>query len=165
MDDFRTKPPTKLKGVAFLCTFNPRRLLVGYAGKLWRLETLFYGESDSAWPWACNPRHLRLWLCSLRDWRSATHLLTFRVVEKKHSGGYWDTVHQQGIMENIHHILIRLQRWSRRMLHRRRSLALCMALHPRLGTKSPIADLGEDILPHILRQQPYQPIHSSPRAS
>ena len=49
---------------------------------------------------------------------------------------------------NANHLLIRLQRWFRRVPEqwRARRLVLAMALHPRLGCDSGLGALGEDIL-------------------
>jgi hypothetical protein len=50
----------------------------------------------------------------------------------------------------VTHLLIRLQRWSKRMVKRQRMLALCMGMHERLGAKCLLAGLGEDVLAVIL---------------
>lgn len=50
-------------------------------------------------------------------------------------------------VENVTHVLVRLQRWAKRMLRRARvRLVLLMALHPRLGAKAGIGALGPDLL-------------------
>jgi hypothetical protein len=56
-----------------------------------------------------------------------------------------------GRLENLHHLLVRLQRWVRRVvLGRPRALALAMALHPRLGRESGLAELGRDMLALVI---------------
>jgi hypothetical protein len=57
-------------------------------------------------------------------------------------------------LENMQHVLIRLQRWIRRVLGRERvrlaSVALLMALHPRLGMGCALGELGHDILEALI---------------
>lgn len=83
------------------------------------------------------------------DGNPVYYIGSFHLFSKK--GRQYDIIHN-GHLENLNHLLIRLQRWTRRMLHRARALALAMALHARLGCESMLAGLGCDILPLIVQE-------------
>ena len=77
----------------------------------------------------------------------------YNVVANKRGGKKrcWHPMHQ-GKLINLNHLLIRLQRWTRRVvLGRPRVMALAMALHARLGAGSVLAVLGEDVLSLLMR--------------
>jgi hypothetical protein len=95
-----------------------------------------YGSSLLARPEDCLPT------CTL-----------FNVVMNKKGGKKrcWHPMHQ-GKLINLNHLLIRLQRWTRRVvLGRPRVLALAMVLHARLGDGAGLAVLGADVLSLLLR--------------
>jgi hypothetical protein len=56
-----------------------------------------------------------------------------------------------GVLENVNHVLIRLQRWIKRVIRRERvRLALLMGLHARLGQECLLGELGHDIINGVL---------------
>lgn len=158
------------KGVLSMCCFGAEHFLIGHDGKLWRLKTLnTTGNMDCLrtprykfdWPLRCDPNRLELeiqWFQNTPmtpngtpfdsleydslEYYGACHVFLWR-------GRNYDRIHK-GRLENLTHLLIRIQRWTRRMLRRARALALSMALHPRLGVGARLAELGEDILQLIL---------------
>jgi len=77
--------------------------------------------------------------CDLRE-----HLGKCVLFEKRGKNHYNDIY--TGFIEDMTFLLIRLQRWSKRMVWTRRRLALCMGMHPRLGDKSLLASLGGDVI-------------------
>jgi hypothetical protein len=152
MADTRYRPLkfVDTKGMLFFCCFGAGYFLVGFNGKLWRLNTDGY-KTD--WPTACIPNRLTaeiLWIEMKRYENPFEFTGRCTLFEKK---GKTDHEIYEGRLENLSHLLIRLQRWTRRVLHRVRVLALCMAFHPRLGGKSWLAELGEDILLLIIGTQ------------
>jgi hypothetical protein len=152
MSDTRYRPVkfVDTKGVLFFCCFGVH-FLVGFNGKLWRLNTLNRKGHIKAWASACMPNRVTveiLWIETNRYKYPLEFMGRCTIFERKHKH---DFVIHDGCLENINHLLIKLQRWTRRMQQRARVLALCMALHPRLGAKSWLAGLG-DIFPLIKRQ-------------
>ena len=148
MADTRYRPVkfVDTRGVLFLCCFSAGHFLIGCNGKLWRLYPKNRRGYKRDWPRVCMPNHLTieiLWIEMKRykDPLEFTGICT--IFEKR---GRYDNVIHEGRLENLNHLLIRLQRWTKRMLERRRALALCMALHARLGGQSRLAELGEDML-------------------
>ena len=154
----------KSRGLLFLCSYSPYtdgHLLVGLNGQLWRLNT----ESNcdclecttatyQHWNRFCQDKGLALNI----EWRPYRVDKTSKLdmflpccdILKNHTTtsitSSYDVLHH-GKLENLAHLLIRLQRWIRRVvLHRPRALALAMALHPRLGAGSKLAVLGQDIM-------------------
>jgi hypothetical protein len=152
MSDTRMNP-LKFKdtnGVMFICSFGMWHFLIGCNGKLWRMNSRGKGYRRD-WPLVSVPTLLSteiLWLAVNREYPFEFTGL-FSLYEKK--GKSYSVIHQ-GHLENLDHLLIKLQRWTRRMQKRARALALSMALHPRLGAKSWLSGL-EDIFPLILRSQ------------
>ena len=159
--DYRQHPTKESKGVLFICSFGAAHLLMGYDGKLWRLNSARRKGYKKDWPWLCTPNRLVIDISWIRPIFSDTrrdnraYMGFCQVYEKRRR--YCNNVHR-GSLENLNHLLIRLQRWTRRMLHRARGLALCMVLHPRLGAKSLLAELGWDMLHLILSLKPSTPL-------
>lgn len=153
LSDSRQYPRKTSKGVLFICSFGPRHLLMGYDGKLWRLHTTRRKGHTNDWLCFCTPNRLRIDISWFRPVFTDAHRDHHaykgwcKIYEKRRK--HYNSV-QYGRLENLNHLLIRLQRWTRRMLYRARGLALCMALHPRLGAESWLAELGGDMLHLIL---------------
>lgn len=142
-------------GVLSMCCFGHDNLLVGMSGKLWRVNSRNRKGYTRRWPWQCPFTRLSVSICWVRnvpmepDGNPVYYIGSFHLFSKK--GRQYDIIHN-GHLENLNHLLIRLQRWTRRMLHRARVLALAMALHARLGCESMLAGLGCDILPLIVQE-------------
>ena len=142
-------------------------LLLGWNGQLWALipglpcehdMLLHRGRCKRHDPWA--------FLCGLRrlsadiSWHPKELNYTSRDYEywagchlfNKTGKRTFDVVHH-GRMQNVNHFLIRLQRWTRRVvIARPRILALAMALHPRLGSDSALSLLGQDMLSLVITE-------------
>lgn len=147
-DDFKSeKGDVKVsRGFLFMCNFGAGRLLMGCHGKLWRVYWKKHHAYKKDWPWVCNPSRLKvetLWCPLTHHNNPLPYSPECFMFEKR--GRYYRSIHH-GRLENLNHLLIRLQRWTRRMLKRSKRLALCMAFHPRLGVESGLAELGQDIL-------------------
>ena len=181
MTDFRVKPlqtpnGRRTRGTVFICGFaygTDGHILMGMEGKLWRAEPEA-NAGDESWPRTRHNRHKTwAWLCRRASTMCAQMYrfphgsslfnlpedclptcTLFNVVANKRCWGQkrsWHPLHQ-GKLINLNHLLIRLQRWTRRVvLGRPRVMALAMALHARLGAGSVLATLGEDVLSLLIR--------------
>ena len=128
--------------------------LLGLGGRLWRLHDwsdkwyqLRWIEKDQEWFLKLKTPSLDL---EVKEWVGTNEYkfeldvyhdsFETRELEFKEAALYaW--------VENVTHVLVRLQRWAKRMLRRARvRLVLLMALHPRLGNKAGIAVLGPDLI-------------------
>jgi hypothetical protein len=152
MSDTRYRPVkfVDTKGVLFFCCFGGH-FLVGFNGKLWRLNTKNRQGYIKGWASACIPNRVTveiLWIETERYANPLEFIGRCTIFERKNK---YDKEIYEGRLENLNHLLIKLQRWTRRMQQRARALALCMALHPRLGAKSWLSGLG-DIFPLIKHQ-------------
>ena len=161
MTDFRIRQRgcKESKGVLFICSFAPRHFIIGCNGKLWRLDSSDDKGYRNDWPWMCNTKRLSMviyWLPYTTmqggggSEESIEYICACHVFEKKGRKNY-KLIHK-GDVTNLSHLLIRLQRWTRRMLQRVRALAVSMALHHRLGDVSGIAELGQDLLSLIIKR-------------
>lgn len=153
-DDYRSGGvnPKSSRGVLSICCFGDRHLLLGCRGKLWGISWKHKRGYKNDWPWICNPNRLKVEtiLCHLdlpKD--PCTYFAESSIFERKPKSRYYRFL-LRGRLEYLNHLLIRLQRWTRRMIQRPKTLALFMALHSRLGAKSGLAELGEDILSLIV---------------
>jgi hypothetical protein len=149
-DDYRLgkTQPRESTGFAFLCSFGAKYFLMGCQGKLWRVNsnTQYRDGYKKDWPWLCRGNRLKvetIW-CPMNYHNNPFPYSPHCYIYVKR-GRYYRSVYR-GRFENINHLLIRLQRWTRRMLKRPKILALFMALHPRLGADSGVAELNKDIL-------------------
>ena len=181
MTDFRVNPlqnpnGRRTRGTVFICGFaygTDGHILMGMEGKLWRAEPEA-NAGDESWPRSRHNRHKTWsWLCrrastmcaQLYRFPHGSSLFNlpedclptctlFNVVANKRCWGQkrsWHPLHQ-GKLINLNHLLIRLQRWTRRVvLGRQRVLALAMVLHARLGDGAGLAVLGEDVLSLLMR--------------
>ena len=156
----------------FMCCFGPAgTVLVGFPAsskKLWRLHSreidIFNNplKRKGKCPWAREnmvldrlsmyfmwiPRYSGMYRwdpadCDLREMRGTCELFQNR-------GRRRFNVIYAAFMEDVTLLLIRLQRWSKRMLRARRSLAVCMGIHARLGAGCLLASLDEDVLAVVL---------------
>jgi hypothetical protein len=144
MADTRYRPVkfVDTKGVLFFCCFSAGYFLVGCNGKLWRLYSKKRRDYKRDWPRQCMPNRLTIEILWIDQYplEFTARCTIFERMNKR------DKVMHEGLLENLNHLLIKLQRWIKRMLQKRRALALCMALHARLGGQSRLAELGEDML-------------------
>ena len=179
MTDFRVKPlenpnGRKTRGTVFMCGFatgTDGHILIGMEGTLWRAEPEVNGNESwpryrhnrhKTWPWLCRRASTmcvqvyRFPYCAslLAGPDDCLPCCTLYDVQASKRGGKkrcWHPIHQ-GRLVNLNHLLIRLQRWTRRVvLGRPRVMALAMALHARLGAGSVLAVLGEDVLSLLIR--------------
>ena len=157
MDDSRNPEHDFVRsdGVLFMCCFGRDNLLVGMSGKLWRVNAINRGGYTRRWPWQSQLFRLSVSICWVRNvlMNVQNGVPVFDYVGSFHLWGKKEKYHDimyNGYLENLNHLLIRLQRWTRRMLFRARALALAMGLHARLGHKSMLVGLGDDILPLIM---------------
>jgi hypothetical protein len=150
----------------FMTCFGPTGcFLVGFMQdrKLWRLRSeAGMGASGyyRNWPWnnpsvayrsymefGWSPRYYGVYLrdpsCDGRE-----HIGKCMFFKKRGKRSYDDIY--AGFIEDVTFLLIRLQRWSKRMIRTRRRLALCMGMHARLGDKCLLASLGEDVIQLLL---------------
>ena len=161
IEDWRFKmPPTqtyffkKKKSHLFICKFSADCYFLGFDGKLWKLHCNPYntqGKNRKEWfsitekpvmrlYWfPCLAGHLGLSELTHREFRLGCSICVGEACFRDQVCDGW--------LENITHLLIKLQRWIRRKQRAGRvRSALLMALHPRLGALSPLAELGPDIL-------------------
>ena len=161
--DFRVKPHKDIRGRdMFMTCFSATGLfLVGLMerNKLWRVrptEKRTRVPYKKNWPWSNPTAAFRscmefCWMprfSSIHQWDSSCdlreHLGKCVLFEKRGKNHYNDIY--TGFIEDMTFLLIRLQRWSKRMVWTRRRLALCMGMHSRLGDKSLLASLGGDVI-------------------
>ena len=155
----------------FMCCFGPTgTVLVGFleSKKLWRLKSREVDIFNKAithkrkCPWSRNlvldhlsmdfrwvPRYPSMYQweepCDLREMRGMCYLFQDR------GKRIFNEIYV-GFIEDLTHLLIRLQRWSKRMMRARRLLAVCMGMHARLGSKCLMGGLlGEDLLALIVK--------------
>lgn len=137
------------KNKSYMCvySFSDNLQFIGFNNNLWQLvayENEYY-KTRPRWFYNWNRRIVQL------EWYfpyfgSGPH--DYRLLCKIHDGDERDDhVVCIGWLYNVTHLLIRLQRWTRRMLRVARARqVLCMALHQRLGETSLLSTLGPDIL-------------------
>jgi hypothetical protein len=136
-----------------LCGFGEKTVVIGYEGKLWALHDLVgmldprrYNSDDASWF-----ADLRAPKVLLRVFRKDDRLdYSFEAFVLEKIKGRKKTFVYFGMLENVNHLLIRLQRWIRRVLLRERArLVLLMGLHPRLGCVL-LGGLGHEIINGVL---------------
>lgn len=143
----------KSRGVMFMCRFGREDFLIGSHNKLWCLHS---NKSKNGykndWPWACLSNRVLIEICwspyipmHPTECTFVPHEYTARCLVSEKRGKRLVDVHS-GWLENLNHLLIRLQRWSRRMVKRRRVVALCMGTHERLGAQCVLCGMGSDML-------------------
>jgi hypothetical protein len=144
------------RGELSIYSFGVDSWFFGYDGKLWRVTTCpgWILEKTKMLPASklerVNPIVVRLNIVHTYDVHTGRwNKKEFRYLSDICDG--WkdrlsDFLHS-GRLENVHHVLIRLQRWTKRVLRLRKiRLALLMSLHPRLGQHCALGELGHDIL-------------------
>jgi hypothetical protein len=117
------------EGQTFMCCMGDETALVGLHGRLWLLE------GPPFWPMLKTKIYFR--------WR------------RNHYDGY-NFLHCEisrcliGTLD-VHHLLLRLQRWTRRILwYRKVAITVLMSQHPRLGKDSPLRELDFDVLARLI---------------
>jgi hypothetical protein len=133
---------------SYMCvySFSDNLQFIGFNNNLWQLDSYEnrYYKTRPRWFFNWHKRIVKLeWY---HPYLSAPN--EYRLLCKIHDGDEQDQhVICIGWLYNVTHLLIRLQRWIRRMLRVARARrVLCMALHPRLGKNSLLSTLGPDIL-------------------
>lgn len=161
MTDFRVDNPRgkHTHGTVFLCGFGAKltdgRILVGMNNMLWRVEPDKYSPYRHI---TCSRMHVRIiesymqvYRFSDTDYAGPRCSLLYDLICERTGRITRHTIHR-GVLINVHHLVIRLQRWMRRVvLGRSRALALAMSLHARLGVGSSLSMLGEDVLSLLIR--------------
>ena len=161
MTDFRGDNPRgrKTRGTIFLCGFRADltdgHMLVGMNNMLW------WVESDMS---RLNRHLTSSWLHRLK---MNSYMQVYRFVDAEYVDPRCTLINVQicgrtgrvsrhpifrGVLINVHHLVIRLQRWIRRVcISRPRAIALAMSLHTRLGAGSSLSILGEDAISLIIK--------------
>ncbi len=126
-------------------SFGEYSQFMGFNNKLSRLDPYEnnYYKTRPRWFYNCKRRIVKL------EWYHPYHSgpKEYRILCKIHDGDERDDhVVCIGWLYNVTHFLIRLQRWVCRMQRVARvRQVLLIAIHPRLGSKSPLSTLGPDI--------------------
>jgi len=136
-----------------------RTVFLGLAGRLWRLHDwpgtwwlYTYIRKDPAWFSKLKTPRLELSVASSNPGKwTRTNEYKFELdvchAGRETRGLEFRAAAHYAWLENVNHVLVRIQRWAKRMLRQARvRLVLLMALHPRLGAKAGIAELGPDII-------------------
>lgn len=161
MTDFRGDNPRgrKTRGTIFLCGFSADltggHMLVGMNNLLWRVE------SDTS---RLNMHLTSSWVHRLK---MNSYMQVYRFADADYAGPRCTLIHVQmcgqtgrvsrhpifrGTLINVHHLVIRMQRWIRHVcISRPRAIALAMSLHTRLGAGSSLSILGEDVTSLIIK--------------
>jgi len=155
-DERKTRQYTTV-GKLFVCCFGVDCVFIGWDGQLWRLNPYDKAEMGRYWFMLLEEPKLHLEVEERnprRIWRRVNgYRFECEVHETAESQRGRGMVHRAQL-ENMQHVLIRLQRWIRRVLGRERvrlaSVALLMALHPRLGMGCALGELGHDILEGVI---------------
>ncbi len=136
-----------------LCGFGEKTVVIGYESKLWALHSFtedrlgrLHGRYNDA-SWFADLRAPKVLLRVFR--KDGQHAFTFDAWVLEQIKGRKQTIVYFGMLENVNHLLIRLQRWMRRVLLRKRfKLPLLMSMHPRSlqGGGCLLGGLGYDIL-------------------
>ena len=138
--NFRTKHLIKTEKT-FICCLGKFQGLVGFHGKLWKLTHV------EDW---YNLRHPKnsTWLATMPD----LYLYFYWGIDGMNCDFCRSQTlerHPRGnaLVTNVHHLLLRLQRWTKRILsYRKFRLSVFMAFHSRLGEASPLNQLNPDLL-------------------
>lgn len=138
--DYRITPSCSTQGTGVLCGFGDSLWFLGYKNRLLRLVA-----------WRPASRDLRYGLIRLKlDWEDTKQpplatVITGIILHK--AGKARQYLQFCRILDFTSH-LIRLQRWFVRenAMRKAKTLALCMALHPRLGKDSLLNTLDEDLV-------------------
>jgi hypothetical protein len=139
-----------------LCGFGERTVVIGYEGKLWALHSYtadrlgsLHGKYNDA-SWFADLRAPKVLLRVFR--KDGQHAFKFDAWVLEQCRGRKQTIVYFGVLENVNHLLVRLQRWIRRVMMRERvRLVLLMGLHARLGKECTfLGELGHDIINGVL---------------
>ena len=153
MMDWRFPKPDFLKRIrgmdSSLYLFRGGWTFLGLGGRLWRLDKLLGVGRFREDPFIPDPD----WFSKLEKPLLEISMARVYGTEFKFQCIVFETDErfqrhvQNARLENVTHNLVRIQRWAKRMLRRARvRLVLLMALHPRLGAKAGIAELGPDLM-------------------
>ena len=165
----RGTPHKDTRGSLFLFSYGPASgdLLLGWNGQLWGLIPGLPREHDmllnrgrckrhDPWGFLCGLRRLSVdisWHPKELNYPSRNYEYWASCTLFNKTGKRTFNVVHHGRLEILNHFLIRLQRWTRRVvIARPRLLALAMALHSRLGFDSALALLGQDMLTLVLAE-------------
>lgn len=138
-------------GLTFVCCMGRETALVGLHGRLWRLTGI-------------NIRLLRVeFLYLYFIWRDQNSFFEFYNTQGMGIKNYLSchVCHKRPFCKrapmgwartvNVHHLLLRLQRWTRRILwYRKVALPTLMSQHPRLGRDSLLARLDFEVLARLI---------------
>ena len=133
-------------GNNLLLCFGEKTKMVGYEGKLWAFHSFPADERFT---------DLRVPIVLLRVFdRGVGHDYVFDAwVYKKCKGRKHNTAYY-GMLENVNHLLIRLQRWTRRMLQRERVRTIL--LRAVTSEKCAFGALGRDIIEGVILKMAFR---------
>jgi hypothetical protein len=159
IDDKRFESPrdcffTENKCNLFICSFGVDSQFIGMDNKLWWIHSCpdtTLSKTNGLWFYTFKKKPAIMLFWQFPWFERVWSITEFRLICSICDGeaSYEDEVCTVWL-ENVSHLLIKLQRWIRRKLWEdKKRLVLLMALHPRLGARSPLAELSPDIILNI----------------
>lgn len=132
---------TREKSVFFV---YPRSKVIACKNRLWRSEPRFIAK---------DTLQRMLEMTRQEQWQRITADIWFDIWAPEHisilniyvrtDAGRYSVEYRLTPVWTVN--IIRIQRWTRVVLNRRKALALAMGLHARLGTASGLMELGDDL--------------------
>ena len=137
--------------------FGGSRMFIGWNGQLWRLNPGIEVEPDlphlnvSDYYSQLVEPELLLTVEEDRHWKDGGYMFFCGMQDLDRTLRMENRINCECLLENVHHLLLRLQRWIKRVMMRERvRLALLMGLHARLGQECLLGELGHDIINGVL---------------
>ena len=165
LTDDRTTREHKTVGTVFLCCFGVDCVFMGWNGQLWRCNPYdkFWRLIEYYWVDRIKKPKLRLDVEERNARRIWSRTNGYRFECYVYDQDSWtntavefeSTYVHRAQLENVNHVLIRLQRWIRRVLRvrwqKRARSVLVMALHPRaIAGGCSLGEVGRDILGGVI---------------
>jgi len=152
-DERPTRRPTRLFACPFMVSFGGNRVFLAYEAKLWHLGRYRFASTyREFFPALVDPN---LYLYVTRNRRTGAYYFLCQVNDGDHAWIDVDgTVCMEPLiiyecpLENVHHLLLRLQRWVRRMLRRERVRPVL--LRALTAEDCALGGLGRDIVEGVL---------------
>ncbi len=160
-------------GTLFMCCFGVDCVFIGWNGQLWRLNTYddkFVRPIEYYWVTRLEHPKLHIYVEDRKPRRISSRSSGYRfecyVYEQKACPKHtfyegivpevcFDEVHRAQL-GNMNQVLIRLQRWIRRVMCQRRAKSvLLMTLHPRAGCA--FGELGRDLIEGVILKMAFRP--------
>jgi len=167
LTDDRATRERKTAGKVFLCCFGVDCVFIGWNGQLWRCNAFDKFWRLAEYYWVTNLKQPKLRLDveernARRVWRRTNGYRFECHVYDEHEDArasaaleFQSSEVHRAQLENVNHVLIRLQRWIKRALRvrwqKRARSALVMALHPRaIARGCALGGVGRDILEGVI---------------